>query len=141
MWKESCKKNKIVTILLGENYTEIKAWQLKFAWSDSYFYEKLHCNESVTAYASLENLVRNVLQKTSFETEHLSQPFDSKSWYYKKIKLNLTLANPELFIIYWTCHHLFWFCFLKLLLIFYCQSSLREISILQKQFLVMPGVS
>ena len=59
----------------------------------------------------------------------------------KKIKLNLILTNPELFIIYWTCHHLFWFRFLKLLLIFYCQSSWREISILKKQFLIMPGVS
>ena len=53
----------------------------------------------------------------------------------KKFKLNLILTNPELFIIYWTCHHLFWFRFLKLLLIFCCQSSWREISILKKQFL------
>ena len=79
-------------------------------------------------------------KKTSFERKHLSQPFDNKSWYQKKIKLNLILTNPELFIIYWTCHHLFWFCFLKLLLILYCQSSWREISILKKQFLIMSGV-
>ena len=58
----------------------------------------------------------------------------------KKIKLNLILTNPELFIIYWTCHHLFWFRFLKLLLIFYCQSSWQEISILKKQFLISLGV-
>ena len=52
--------------------------------------------------------------KTNFETEHLSQPFDNKRC-QKKIKLrkeleksqkrvrkklNLTLTNPELFIIY-----------------------------------------
>ena len=29
-------------LLLGENYTEIIAWQLKFAQSDPCFYEKLH---------------------------------------------------------------------------------------------------
>ena len=93
----------------------------------------------MTAKVSLENLVRNVRKKTSFERKHLSQPFDNKSWYQKKNKLNLILINPELFIICWTCHHLFWFRFLKLLLIFYCQSSWWEISILKKQFLIMPG--
>ena len=51
---------------------------------------------------------------------------------YTEINLNLILTNPELFIIYWTGHHLFWFRFLKLLLIFYCQSSWQEISILKK---------
>ena len=35
-------------LLLGENYTEIIAWQLKFAESDPYFYEKLHWDKSVT---------------------------------------------------------------------------------------------
>ena len=40
-------------------------------------------------------------KKRSFETEHLGQLFDNKSWYSKKkIKLNLILTNPELFIIY-----------------------------------------
>ena len=79
-------------------------------------------------------------KKTSFERKHLSRPFDNKSWYQKKIKLSLILTNPELFTIYWTCHYLFWFRFLKLLLIFYCHSSWREISILKKQFLIMPGL-
>ena len=74
-------------------------------------------------------------KKTSFDRKHLNQPFDNKSWCQKKIKLNLMLTNPELFFIYWTCHHhLFWFRFLKLVLIFYCQSSWREISILKKVF-------
>ena len=76
-------------------------------------------------------------KKTSFEAEHLGQSFDIR----KKIKLNLILTNPELFIIHWTSHHLLWFCFLKLLLIFYCQSSWQEISILKKQFSIRPGVS
>ena len=67
-----------------------------------------------------------------------SQPFDNKSCYWKE---NLILTNPELFLIYWTCHHLFWFRFLRLLLIFYCQSSWQEVSILKKQFLIRPGVS
>ena len=36
------KKKKLVIpncqpLLLGKNYTEIKAWQLKFAWSDPYY--------------------------------------------------------------------------------------------------------
>ena len=71
MSKESCKKNKTVILnceplLPGENYTEIKAWQLKFAQSDSYFYEKIHWNKSVTAKVSLENLVRNVLKENKF---------------------------------------------------------------------------
>ena len=65
-------KNKIIILnchplLLGENYIEIKAWQLKFASSDPFFHEKLHWNKSVTA--------------KSLETEHLRQPFDNKSWY------------------------------------------------------------
>ena len=61
--------------------------------------------------------------------------------YKKKHPINLILTNPELFIIYWTCYNLFWFRFLKLLLIFYCQSSWQKISILKKQFLIRPGVS
>ena len=73
-------------------------------------------------------------KKASFETEHLSQPFDNKSWYKKKNQVNLILTNPELFIIYWTCHHLFWFPFLQLLLIFYCYSSWQEISMLENSF-------
>ena len=72
-------------------------------------------------------------KKKSFERKHLSQPFDNKSWYQKKNKLNLILTNPELFIIYWTGHHLFWFRFLKLLLIVYYQSSRREIGILKEK--------
>ena len=64
-------KDKIVILnfqrlLLGENYTEIKAWQLKFAQSDTYFYEKIHWNKSVAAKFSLENLVRNVLKENKF---------------------------------------------------------------------------
>ena len=124
--KESYRnKSKIVTLncqllLLRERYTEIKAWHLKFPYKTS---------------------SEMFWKKTSFERKDLSQPFDNKSWYQKKNKLNLILTNPELFIIYWTCHHLFWFRFLKLLLIFYCQSSWREISILKKQFLIMPWVS
>ena len=49
-------------------------------------------------------------KKTSFQREDLNQPFDDKSWYKKRIKLNLILTNPE-----------------------------QEISILKKQFLIMPG--
>ena len=61
-------KNKIVIpncqpLLLGEIYTEIKAWQLKFALSDLYFYENLHWNKSVTAKVSLENLVNQALKQ------------------------------------------------------------------------------
>ena len=61
-------KDKIIILncqplLLGKNYTEIKASQLKFAESDPYSYEKLHCNKSMTAKVSLENLVRNVLKE------------------------------------------------------------------------------
>ena len=80
-------KNKIVTpncqpLILGEDYTEIKAWQLKFASSDHCFYEKLHWNKSVTAKVFIGNLVRrNVLKENKHETEHLSQLVDNKSWY------------------------------------------------------------
>ena len=61
-------KNKIVIpnchpLLPAENHTKIKAWQLKFAWSDHCFYEKLHWYKSVTAEVSLENLVRKVLKE------------------------------------------------------------------------------
>ena len=63
--KNPIQKNKIVILNcqplpLAENYTEIKAWQRKFAWSDPYFYEKLRWNKSVTAKISL---VRNVLKE------------------------------------------------------------------------------
>ena len=57
----------------------------------------------------------------------------------KRVKLNLILTSLELFIIYWECNHLFWFRFLKLLLIFYYQNSWQEIIILEKQFLIRPG--
>ena len=53
-------------------------------------------------------------QKTGFETQHLSESFDKKSWYYEKNKTNLLLTNPELFIIYWKFDHLFWYHFLEL---------------------------
>ena len=82
MSKESYKnKNKIFILncqplLLGENYTEIKAWQLKFAQSDTYFYEKIHWNKSVTAKVSLENLVRNVLK----ENKLWKKTFKSAVW-------------------------------------------------------------
>ena len=64
-------KNKIVItncqhLLLGENYTEIKAWDLKFGWSDPYFSEKLRWNASVTAKIFLENLVRNISKEKKF---------------------------------------------------------------------------
>ena len=49
---------------------------------------------------SLENLVGNVLKETSFEIKHLSQPLDNKLISEKKIKLNLTHTNPQLFVIY-----------------------------------------
>ena len=52
-------------------------------------------------------------KKTSFEIEHLSQPVIIKVDIRKKNLLNLTLTNSELFIIYWTCYHLFWFLFLR----------------------------
>ena len=45
------------SLLLGKSYTEIKTW--KFALKTSEMFWK----------------------KISFETEHLSQPFDNKSWY------------------------------------------------------------
>ena len=56
-------KNKIIIlncqpILLGENYTEIKALQLKFAQCDPYFYEKLHWNKSVAAKVSLQKTLK-----------------------------------------------------------------------------------
>ena len=78
-------KNKIIILncqplLLGEYYTEIKAWQLKFAKSDPCSHEKLHWNKTVTAKVSFKNL-QWFSKKTSFETEHLRQPFDNKSWY------------------------------------------------------------
>ena len=79
--KNPIKKNFILNcqpLLLGEPNTEIKVWQLKLAYFDPYFYEKLHWNKSVTV--SLENL-EMFWKKTSFQTEHLSQLFDSKSWY------------------------------------------------------------
>ena len=82
MSKESYKnKNKIVILncqplLLGENYTEIKAGQLKFAKSDSYFYEKLHWNKSVTDKVSLENSVRIVLK----ENKLWNRTFKSSVW-------------------------------------------------------------
>ena len=59
---------------------------------------------------------------------------------YTEIKAwNLILTNLESFIIYWICGYLFWFCFLKLQLIFYYQSSWQEIETLKKQFLITPG--
>ena len=48
------------SLVLGKNCTKIKVWQLKFAWKIS--------SESFW-------------KKTRFETEHLSQTFDNKSWY------------------------------------------------------------
>ena len=66
-------------LLLGENYTQINAWQLKFAQKTS---------------------SEMFWKKASPETEHLSQPFDNKGWYKKKNQVNLILTNPELFIIY-----------------------------------------
>ena len=62
-----------------------------------------------------------------------------RSLHWNKLKLN----NCKSWVIHhdWTGHHLSWFRFLKLLLIFYCQSSWQEISILKKQFLIRPGVS
>ena len=62
-------KNKLVIpicqpLLLGENYTEIKTWQLKFP---------------------LKTSSDMFWKKTSYETEHLSPPFDNKSWYQKRI--------------------------------------------------------
>ena len=58
-------KNKLVIpncqpVLLGENCTEIKMWQLKFPY---------------------KTLSEMFWKKTGFETEHLSQPFANKSWY------------------------------------------------------------
>ena len=74
-------KNKIVILncqplLLGKNYTEIKLWQLKFAWSDTYFYEKPHWNKGLTAKVSLENLVRNDLK----ENKLWNITFKSAGW-------------------------------------------------------------
>ena len=46
--------------LLGKNYTGIKTGQLNFA---------------------SKNSSEMFWKKTSFETEHLSQTFDNKSWY------------------------------------------------------------
>ena len=101
---------------------------------------KLHWNKSVTANVCLvwslllENitlkwkrdswsLVRKLSRKC-FERKQSWKPKENSSQpLEKKNKLNLILRNLEFLIIYWTCHHLFWFCFLKLLLIFYCQSS------------------
>ena len=79
-----CRKNPIkkwnchtkLPQLLEEDYTEIIAWQLKFALSDPYFYEKLHWSKSVTAKVSLENLVRNVLK----ENKLWNRTFKSASW-------------------------------------------------------------
>ena len=56
-YSKNTVKNEIVKLncqplLLGENYIEIKAWHLKFAQSDPYFWEKLHWNKSVTAKVS-----------------------------------------------------------------------------------------
>ena len=48
------------SLLLGNNYTETKAWHLKFAQK-----------------ASSEMFWK----KTSFEIARLSQTFDNKSWY------------------------------------------------------------
>ena len=81
MLKESYKKSKIVILncqllLLGENYTEIKAWQLKFAESDPYFYKKLHRNKSVTDKVSSENLMRNVLNENNL----CKRTFKSDFW-------------------------------------------------------------
>ena len=58
---EAVKVCLIWSLLQQKNYNVTKARQL--------------------AKVSLENLVRNVLKKTRFEAEHLSQPFDNKSWY------------------------------------------------------------
>ena len=81
MSKESYQKNKIVIpncprLLVGEKYTEIKAWQVKFAYSDPYFYEKLRWNKSVTAKVSLENL-EMLWNDTSFK----NRTFKSAVWY------------------------------------------------------------
>ena len=74
-------KNKIVipncqSLPLGEYYTEIIAWQIKFALSDLYFYKKCHWNKSVTAKVSLENLARNVLT----ENKLWNRTFKSAVW-------------------------------------------------------------
>ena len=61
-WNKSmtAKACLVWSLLLGKNYTEIKAWQLKFATKTS---------------------SEMFWKKTNFETEHLSQTFDNKSWY------------------------------------------------------------
>ena len=74
-------KNKIFilkcqSLLLGENYNEIKAWQLKIAKSDTYSYEKVHWNKSVTAKVFLENAVRNILT----ENKLWKKTFKSAVW-------------------------------------------------------------
>ena len=52
----------------------------------------------------------------------------------KQIKLNLILTDPELFIIYWTCHQLFWFRFLKLLLIFIVRAAGKKLASWKNSF-------
>ena len=74
-------KNKIAILncqplLLAENYTKIKSWQLKFASPDPYFDEKLRWNKSLTAKVSLENLVGNVLK----ENKLWNRTFKSAVW-------------------------------------------------------------
>ena len=67
-------------LLLGENYTEVKAWQLKFAQSDSAclipMSTKKYWNKSTTAKVLLENLVRNDLK----ENKLWKKTFKSAVW-------------------------------------------------------------
>ena len=79
--KNPIKRNKIFIsnckpLLIGENFTEIKAWQLKFAQSHPYFCKKLLWNKNVTGKVSLENLVRNVLK----ENKLWNRTFKSTVW-------------------------------------------------------------
>ena len=123
------------TLVLLQHHVEriLKKTNLSYQIVGPYTRRKLHWNKSLTVKICLENFVRNVLKENKLWNRTVKSAF----WVCigKKIKLNLILTNPELFIIYWTWLHLFWFLFPKLLLIF-CQSSWQEISILKKQFLI-----
>ena len=99
---------------------------------------KLHWNKSVTAIVCLENLVKNVLEENKLWNRTFKSAFDSKSWYqkvklhtYKSLVINYPLNLPPSLQI----------SFLKLLIIFCCQSSWQEFSILKKQFLITTGFS
>ena len=97
--------------------------------------KKWNCHTKLSFPTSRREILWNKSVTAKVSIKKLSQKFfESAVDIRKKMKLNLILTNPQLFIIYWTYHHLFWFRFLKLLLIILLSEELSRNQHLEKSF-------